>query len=123
MEQVTINMQPQQHGILIDPTSRSIKLVEVSQKVSLKECYEHLECNMIEMANPNSTFVKWQDTLIVDEEGLMKQGQMFFKIGGQAYAGRGLILSTNEEGDMTGCVTDLDEVVRATQFMEVTDLM
>jgi len=121
MEQITINMQ--QHGVLIDPSSRSIKLVEVSDKVSLKELYKHLECNMIEMANPNSTFVKWQDTLIVDEEGLMKQGQMFFKIGGQAYAGRGLILSTNEEGDMTGCVTDLDEVVRATQFMEVTDLM
>ena len=121
MEQITINMQ--QHGVLIDPSSRSIKLVEVSDKVSLKELYKHLECNMIEMANPNSTFVKWQDTLIVDEEGLFKQGQQFFKIGGQAYAGRGLILSTNEEGDMTGCVTDLDDVVRATHFVEATDLM
>jgi hypothetical protein len=121
MEQVTINMQ--QHGVLIDPTSRSIKLVEVSQKVSLKELYELLECNMIEMANPNSSFVDWRDTLIVDEEGLMKDGQEFFKIGGQAYAGKGLILRTTDDGDMSGCVTDLDDIVKATFFPEVQDLM
>ena len=71
------------NGVLIDPTSRSVKLVEVSEKVSLKECYKHLECDLIEMANPNSTFVDWRDTLIVDESGLLKDGQEFFKIGGK----------------------------------------
>ena len=111
------------NGVLIDPTSRSIKLVEVSEKVSLKECYELLGCNLIQMANPNSTFVDWRDTLIVDEEGLLKEGQEFFKIGGQAYAGKGLVLSTTEEGDLTGCVTDVDDVVKAVQFQTVLELI
>ena len=121
MEQITINMQ--QHGVLIDPTSRSIKLVEVSEKVSLKECYKLLECNMIEMANPNSTFVDWRDTLIVDESGLLKDGQEFFKIGGHAYAGKGLLLATTEDGDLTGCVSDLDNVVKSVQFPVMEDLI
>lgn len=111
------------NGVLIDPTSRSIKLVEVSEKVSLKECYELLGCNLIQMANPNSTFVDWRDTLIVDEEGLLKEGQEFFKIGGQAYAGKGLVLATTEEGDFTGCRTDLDNVVKAVQFQTVLELI
>ena len=111
------------NGVLIDPTSRSIKLVEVSEKVSLKECYKLLECNMIEMANPNSTFVDWRDTLIVDEEGLLKNNQEFFKIGGQAYAGKGLLLATTEEGDLTGCVSDLDNVVQSVQFPTMMELI
>ena len=111
------------NGVLIDPTSRSVKLVEVSEKVSLKECYKHLECDLIEMANPNSTFVDWRDTLIVDESGLLKDGQEFFKIGGQAYAGKGLLLSTTEEGDLTGCVTDVDDVVKAVQFQTMMELI
>jgi hypothetical protein len=113
----------QQHGVLIDPTSRSIKLVQVSEKVSLKELYKLLECDLIEMANPNSTFVDWRDTLIVDEEGLLKEGQEFFKIGGQAYAGKGLILSTTDDGDMSGCVSDLDNVVKSVQFPVMEDLI
>jgi len=121
MNQVTINMQ--QHGVLIDPTSRSIKLVQVSEKVSLKELYKLLECDLIEMANPNSTFVDWRDTLIVDEEGLLKEGQEFFKIGGQAYAGKGLLLATTEEGDLSGCVYDLDNVVKSVQFPVMEDLI
>ena len=111
------------NGVLIDPTSRSVKLVEVSEKVSLKECYKHLECDLIQMANPNSTFVDWRDTLIVDESGLLKDGQEFFKIGGQAYAGKGLLLSTTEEGDLTGCVTDVDDVVKAVQFQTMMELI
>lgn len=78
---------------------------------------------MIEMANPNSTFVDWRDTLIVDEEGLLKEGQEFFKIGGQAYAGKGLLLATTEEGDLTGCVSDLDNIVKSVQFHEAIELI
>lgn len=111
------------NGVLIDPTSRSVKLVEVSEKVSLKECYKLLECDLIQMANPNSTFVDWRDTLIVDESGLLKDGQEFFKIGGQAYAGKGLLLATTEEGDLTGCVTDLDNVVKSVQFPTMMELI
>ena len=111
------------NGVLIDPTSRSIKLVEVSEKVSLNECYELLGCNLIEMANPNSTFVDWRDTLIVDEEGLLKDGQEFFKIGGQAYAGKGLLLSTTEDGDLTGSCSDLDNVVKSVQFPSLMELI
>ena len=111
------------NGVLIDPTSRSVKLVEVSEKVSLKECYELLGCNLIQMANPNSEFVHWRDTLIVDEEGLLKDGQEFFKIGGQAYAGKGLVLASTEEGDLTGCCTDVDDVVKAVQFQTVLELI
>jgi hypothetical protein len=111
------------NGVLIDPTSRSIKLVEVSEKVSLNECYELIGCNLIEMANPNSAFVDWRDTLIVDEEGLLKEGQEFFKIGGQAYAGKGLLLSTTEEGDLTGCLSDLDNIVKSVQFPTMMELI
>ena len=111
------------NGVLIDPTSRSVKLVEVSEKVSLEECYKHLECDLIEMANPNSAFVDWRDTLIVDESGLLKDGQEFFKIGGQAYAGKGLLLATTEEGDLTGCCSDLDNVVKSVQFPSMMDLI
>ena len=75
------------------------------------------------MANPNSTFVDWRDTLIVDESGLLKDGQEFFKIGGQAYAGKGLLLATTEEGDLTGCVSDLDNVVKSVQFPQMMDLI
>ena len=111
------------NGVLIDPTSRSVKLVEVSEKVSLKECYKLIGCDLIQMANPNSEFVDWRDTLIVDESGLLKDNQEFFKIGGQAYAGKGLLLATTEEGDLTGCVTDVDDVVKAVQFQTMMELI
>lgn len=100
-------------AILIDPFSNSIKQVETPAVVGLKEMYKLLDCNMIEFC---PTRLDNEDALIVDEEGLMKNDQAFFKFDGQAYAGKGLILGTTEDGDLTSCRSDVDAITAKVTF-------
>lgn len=107
-------------AILIDPFNRSIKQVETSACIGLQEMYDHLDCSTIEIAPVR---LDNTDALIVDESGLLKDNQMFFQFDGQAFAGKGLLVGTNEEGDMTRCMSDLDSIIEKVRFQSPLTLV
>lgn len=82
-------------AILIDPTSRAVKYVDV--KPGIDAIYEAINAETF-------TVITLDDkgtALFLDDEGLYKPNQDFFQIGDykQPLAGRGLILGTNEAGE------------------------
>jgi hypothetical protein len=84
-----------QHAYLIDSTARTISAVTFKDLAALKA----LVGGFIEVACqwPNG------DTLYVDEEGLLKEGQRFFAMVNvrpdQAFAGNGVLVGREEEGE------------------------
>ena len=98
------------NGILIDPFLKKITNVKV--KNDLKDFYRHLDCNMVEVVSFGDVNDLW-----VDEEGLLKRDQRFFKVHNLPFghhgviAGRGLILGSNREGDTISCDLSIENVL------------
>ena len=89
---------------LIDPWTRTVTEVERSEgsaEVQLHEIYRLIGCQHIEAVNPSDS---GSDVIYVDEEGLFKDGQLFFYCRlwpVEALAGRGLWVGTTRSGDDT----------------------
>jgi len=83
-------------GILIDPFTRSISEIETSGK--LADIYELLGVELVTVVS-----VGEDQSLFLDDEGLLvpKEEQEYWNWKGsnQPYAGRGLILGLDDEGD------------------------
>ena len=98
------------NGILIDPFLKKITNVKV--KNDLKDFYRHLDCNMVEVVSFGDVNDLW-----VDEEGLLKNDQRFFKVSDLPFghdgviAGRGLILGSNREGNTISCDLSIEDVL------------
>jgi hypothetical protein len=104
---------------LIDPKERSITIVESN---GLQDIYKHLECTMIEVA----TYIQdttGENVIYVDEEGLLKPMDFFFIVRGahQPFAGRGLLVGCEEEGDVDPTVS-LDFVKQMISFTDIYTL-
>ncbi len=86
-------------GFLIDPLAQQISQVWINtaDRHGLTDMYKVLDCDMVEPVYLNAE----EDTLWVDEEGLLKNPQYFFYIEGlhQPMAGRGLVLGTKQTAD------------------------
>ena len=103
-------------GILIDPFLKKVNTVKVEN--DLKDFYRHIGCSMVEIVNLtqyiDNTYV--QD-IWVDEEGLLKRDQRFFKVSDFPFnnlgviAGRGLILGSNREGNTISCDLSIEDVL------------
>ena len=103
-------------GILIDPFLKKVNTVKVEN--DLKDFYRHIGCSMVEIVNLtqyiDNTYV--QD-IWVDEEGLLKNDQRFFKVSDLPFghdgviAGRGLILGSNREGNTISCDLSIEDVL------------
>jgi hypothetical protein len=83
-------------GILIDPFTRTVSEIETSGK--LAEIYELLGVELVTVVS-----VGEDQSLFLDDEGLLvpKADQEYWNWKGsnQPYAGRGLILGLDDEGD------------------------
>lgn len=105
-------------AILINSKTKEIKEVEMGK--DYKEIYSQLECEMFQIG----TELAEQDAIYVDEEGLMNGTDVFFVYEGahQPFAGNGLILGTDDEGESVSCKIKLDEVKNKVKFYDRYEL-
>lgn len=64
--------------------------------------------------------LKKRDTLMVDDEGLLKNENTFFVYKGahQPFAGNGLITGCNSQGETVDCKIDINEVKQNVEFYD-----
>lgn len=101
-------------AILIDPFSRKIEQVQVVG--DYKAIYPFIQADMFECVSFDENS---GDTCYVDEEGLMKDNQMFFMIEGYPtpLAGRALIIGSNDEGESVDCTCTSADIIKKVRFM------
>ncbi len=101
-------------AILIDPFAGEVKELDFAYTDyrSLYPVLSHatMPVSTFELCNPPC--LVGEDSLYVDEEGLLKPCTAFFHIDGhhQPLAGKGLILGSDEEGNTVAAKTALDAV-------------
>jgi hypothetical protein len=103
-------------AILIDSHRQLVMEVPVT---GLKEIYAHLGCDLIDKGLEFET--PWGiETLYIDDEGLLKDETEFFEVlgTGRGFAGSGLIVGTDEDGESTDCRLSVDSVADRILFLE-----
>jgi hypothetical protein len=68
--------------------------------------------------------LKKRDTIMVDDEGLFNSENIFFVYNGahQPFAGNGLIVGCNSNGDTVDCKIDINEVKQNVEFYDRYEL-
>jgi hypothetical protein len=106
-------------GILIDPFTRTVSEIETSGK--LAEIYELLGVELVTVVS-----VGEDQSLFLDDEGLLvpKEEQEYWNLKGsnQPYAGRGLILGLDEDGDNIDATMSGVEVAMLVTFLDKEEL-
>jgi hypothetical protein len=101
-------------GILIDPFTRTVSDIETSGK--LAEIYELLGVELVTVVS-----VGEDQSLFLDDEGLLvpKEEQEYWNWKGsnQPYAGKGLILGLDEDGDNIDATMGSLEVAMLVTFL------
>ena len=91
------NNNPIKRAILIDPFNETITEVKMVD-TKLQTIYTLLECRIITITSLANGI-----DMVLDDEGLLKdsENQAYFKcgIGSQPFAGKALIVATDDEGD------------------------
>ena len=91
-------------AILIDPFTETVSQVTLVD-TKLQTIYSLLECDLITITSAFGV------DMVLDDEGLLKNSdkQKYFKvgIGSQPYAGKALLVGTNEEGDFAPLPDDV----------------
>jgi hypothetical protein len=97
---------------LIDPVTRTVE--EVTYADNFTHIYSLIDCDTFTCL----TFNEHNDTVFVDDEGLFKPDQHFFKLKGypDPLAGKGLVLGTDEEGESVSPTISLEEFRKLISF-------
>ena len=100
-------------AILIDPARKTIE--ETKYDGTLEDIYKHIEQAVI-----TTVRVDEENILYVDDEGLYRPNQHYFRWGPQKYlAGRGIIIGVNEAGEDVEATISIDEVRKDVQFYKI----
>jgi len=99
-------------AILIDSINKEVKEVEIGKGID--QMYEFLNCEIFTIAS----YLPKKDAIFVDDEGLMNGTDVFFTYEGahQPFAGNGLIMGCDNEGESVDCKIDLAEVKDKVKF-------
>jgi len=102
-------------GILINPHEKTITEVEYSG--NYKEIYSLIDCRTFDVA-----MAKENNDLYLDDEGLFKDNQKYFRMVelGANYAGKGLILAHDDAGESIATTLTLQEVEDMVQWLPDT---
>ena len=107
-------------AILIDPNKQVIMDVVIDKKNGLQDYYDHMECDTFAVPH----YLENEDALYVDDEGLLKQGQQYFKLDGWIYpvAGPALIVGTNvNTGDSVNAKTKVEDLEGKVEWWTAQD--
>ena len=99
-------------AILIDSINKEVKEVEIGKGID--EMYKFLNCEIFTIAS----YLDKQDAIFVDDEGLMNGTDVFFTYEGahQPFAGNGLIMGCDDEGESVDCKISFAEVKDKVKF-------
>tara|TARA_R110000803_G_scaffold209117_1_gene278364 strand:+ start:33 stop:449 length:417 start_codon:yes stop_codon:yes gene_type:complete len=103
-------------AILINPKLKLIN--EINYSGNYKDISRLTECNLFTCVYP---FNKCEDTIYLDDEGLLKSSNYCFTFDcdngqSQPLMGKALILGTNKEGESKSIETSLDEIKKRVSF-------
>lgn len=104
-------------AILIDPFEKTVKEVEYSG--DYHDIYTLIGCDLFTVASDGD------NDIFLDDEGLFKREQSYFwlKGMGQPFAGKGLVLSSDEEGETIGTTADVDALFNRIKWYSAEDLL
>lgn len=109
-------------AILIDPFACEVKLVEYdgNDHRNIYPLLSHEVHKVDTFTTAQVDTLKGNDALFVDDNGLLNGPVRWFQIGGghQPFAGKGLIVGADEDGESASCETSVDLVRMATVFAE-----
>jgi hypothetical protein len=99
-------------AILIDSINKEVKEVEIDKGID--NMYKLLNCQIFTIA----TYLPKEDAIFVDDEGLLNGTDVFFTYEGahQPFAGNGLIMGCDDEGESTDCKISFAEVKDKVKF-------
>jgi hypothetical protein len=109
-------------AILIDSVNKTVTELNLDpQKNMLTQWYKALDVNMVEVAH----YITDHDSILVDEEGLFKPCDHFFVYEGahQPFAGKGLVVGVNEDGETVACDITVKEVESKVKFMSRNEVI
>lgn len=103
-------------AFLIDPFAREITEVEHDAS-GIDGIYELIDAPIFATA----TFNEFGDTIFVDDEGLFREDQAFFRHDGypQPLAGKGLVLGCDDEGETVAPSTTLEALRNDVSFVQL----
>ena len=99
-------------GILIDPYLKKVTNVNVGTDNTLQDMYKHIGCSMVEVVSFGDDNDLW-----VDEEGLLKSHQRFFKVHNLPFGhhgvivGRALLLKCGDSGGCESTPLSIEDVL------------
>ncbi len=99
-------------GILIDPYLKKLTNVNVGTDNTLQDMYKHIGCSMVEVVSFGDMNDLW-----VDEEGLLKRDQRFFKVSNLPFGhhgvivGRALLLKCGDNGGTKSTTLTIEDVL------------
>ncbi len=96
-------------GILINPFDQTIK--EVVYTGDYREVYSLIDCSTFDIVRVSDA-----DDMFIDDEGLLKDNR-YFSWSGRNFAGKGLILGHDDEGETIATTYDLQEVVDRVEWL------
>lgn len=96
--------------ILVNPFDETVK--EAVYGGDYREIYDLIECRTFDVVSLNDA-----DDLYIDDEGLLKDNNRYFSWSGKNFAGKGLIMGHDGEGETTATTYDLQEVVDRVEFL------
>jgi len=97
-------------AILIDPFDQCVS--EVDFNGDYKEIHNLLNCTAFDCVRLDET-----NDMFVDDEGLLKNPNRYFKYRKQVLAGMGLILAHDNEGESVGTTLSSAEVFENVEFL------
>lgn len=100
----------------IDVTNKTVTEVEVDENNVLRDLYNHIGCEMVEIA----CRIDEDNEIYVDEEGLLKPPPFLafeYKGAHQPFAGNGLVLGYNDEtGESKATTLKIEDVIKNVTF-------
>jgi len=104
-------------AILIDSINKEVKEVTLDPDSNmLHQWYKLLDCDMVQVGH----YLNEHDSIIVDEEGLLKPCDNYFTYEGahQPFAGSGLLVGVDDEGETVACDVSVDDVKGKIKFLD-----
>ena len=102
--------------ILVNPFDETVK--EAVYGGDYREIYDLIDCRTFDVVSLSDA-----DDLYIDDEGLLyvdnqnKGPQRYFSWSGRNFAGMGLIMGHDDEGETTATTYDLQEVIDRVEFL------
>lgn len=127
---MTETIEKKLKGLLIDPETESITEVEIAKgSKCLDDLYKAIKCDTVDCIRAGvvlSGGKRKEDDIWVDDEALLGEPKHFWILPGyaQPIAGRGVILSADDEG---GCIShtltpdEVEELKRVIEFYHIAD--